>query len=185
MAIENVYENIYERRPIITNAAHVARAISFLNSGDIYLGIGKTSAWSDNEDDTDFIPPEPDINATNLEELIGMKKAERVTLVRPDEAGDIAYSGLKFKTVNIEQAVSEKARWILIEATIAFNELPPTDYRQIGVFSHVKTKPGSLNKEVLLPKDIEDVGILEVLNNRKVVTRQSDTKDTYKMIIEC
>lgn len=185
MSLETVYENIYERKPIITNAAHTARAISFVTSGDIYYGIGKTSAWEGNEDDTSFVPPEPDINADNLEELIGMKKAERVTLVKPDDNGDIEYSGIRFKTVSVDNAIEEKARWVLIETTIAFKDLPPTDYRQIGIYSHVRPKSTATNSDILLAKDIENVGILEVINNRKVVTRQSDTKDTYRMIIEC
>lgn len=185
MAVESVYKNVYERKPIITNAAHCARALAFVESGPIYFGLGKSSPWSENENDSDFIPPEPNPNAENLEELIGLKKAERVALVKPDENGEIEYAGMTFKTITKEEAFKEKARWVLLETVIAFDELPPLSYRQIGIFSHVKVKKGVGEKTALLAEDIEDVGILEVLNNRKVVTRQADTKDSYFMIIEC
>lgn len=184
MAIETVYNDIYERRPIITNSAHCARAISLATGSDIYFGIGRTSPW-EKENDEGFVPPEPDINAENLDELVGMKKADRVTLVEPHTEGEIDYAGMRFRTLTTEEAMQHKARWVLIETTIYFKELPPVSYRQTGVFSHVKPKEGIENTSVLLAKDIEDVGILEVINNRKVVTRQSDTKDTYFMIVEC
>lgn len=177
--------SIHERLPIITNTAHCARALAFAESKDIFFAIGKQDPWGSNENDTDFIPPEPDVNATNLDGLIGMKRAERVSLVIPDESGEFEYQKIKFKTLTNEEAFKRKARWVLIETTIFYDELPPLPYRQIGVFSRVKPVAGKELSNVLLPEDIEDVGILEVLNNRKAVTRQSDTKDTYFMVIEC
>ena len=172
-----------ERKPIIPNAAHCARALAFIESGGIYFALGKTSEW-EGEKDADFIPPEPDPNATTLDELIGMKKADRVTMVVPDENGDIIYANQKFKALNNEEALEQRSRWVLVESTIYYEELPAVEYRQIGIFSRVKPKAGKESGLVLLPENIEDVGILEVLQNRKVVTRQSDTRDKYFMIIE-
>lgn len=184
MAINTVSTNIHERLPIITNTAHCSRALAFVEQGNIYIGIGRTSPW-EGENEEGFVPPEPDLNAENLDELVGLKKADRVSLVMPDKYGDIEYAKIKFKTLSKEEALREKARWVLIESTIYFEELPPVPYRQIGVFSRVQAKDGKEKNKVLMPNDIKDVGILEVLANRKVTTRQSDTKDTYFMVIEC
>lgn len=184
MAINTVSTNIHERLPIITNTAHCSRALAFVEQGNIYIGIGRTSPWK-GENEEGFVPPEPDLNAENLDELVGLKKADRVSLVMPDQYGDIEYAKIKFKTLSKDEALREKARWVLIESTIYFEELPPVPYRQIGVFSRVQAKDGKEKNKVLMPNDIKDVGILEVLANRKVTTRQSDTKDTYFMVIEC
>lgn len=184
MTINTVGKNIHERLPIITNTAHCSRALALVEQGNIFFGIGKTTPW-DKENEEGFVPPEPDLDAENLDELIGLKKAERVSMVIPDDSGEIEYAKIRFKTISKEEALRLKARWVLIETTIYFEELPPVAYRQIGLFSRVKPVDGKENSNVLLPKDIEDVGILEVLNNRKAVTRQSDTKDTYFMVIEC
>ncbi|MBU5669499.1 hypothetical protein KQI68_06560 [Peptoniphilus sp. MSJ-1] len=184
MAIRAVSTNIHERLPIITNTAHCSRALAFVEQGNVFFGIGKTSPW-EKETEEGFIPPEPDLDAENLEELVGLKKAERVSLVVPDENGGIEYAKQRFRTVSKEEGLRLKSRWVLIETTIYFEELPPVAYRQIGLFSRVTPVSGKENSNVLLPKDIKDIGILEVLNNRKPVTRQSDTKDTYIMIIEC
>lgn len=183
MAYETVYTNTYERLPILTNASHCARALSFIEQGNIYLGIGRTTPW-ENENDDGFIPPEPSVDVTSLDELVGVKKADRVTMVVPDEGGEIEYATIRFKTITNEEALERKARWVLVETTIEFNELPPVSYRQIGVYSRLQPSEGLESKGVLLPSEIEDVGILELINNRKAVTRQSDTRDTYFMIIE-
>lgn len=176
--------NIYERLPILTNASHCARALSLVEQGSVYFGIGRTTPWT-GENDPDFIPPEPDVEAVTLENLVGLKKAERVVMVIPDDDGDIEYATMKFKTISNEEALQRKSRWVLIEATIRFDELPPVAYRQIGIFSRVTPTIGNEQKLVLMPNEIQNIGILEVLDNRKVVTRQSDTRDTYFMIIEC
>ena len=65
--------------------------------------------------------------------------------------------------------------------------MPVTDYRQIGIFSRVQKADGLDEKQTVLlteRNDIKKLGILEVIDNRHVVTRQSDTKDVYQMIIE-
>lgn len=184
MAINTVGVNVHERLPIITNTAHCSRAIAFVEQGDIFIGIGRTSPW-EGENEEGFVPPEPNLNAENLDELIGMKRADRVSFVMPDEHGEIEYANIKFKTLSKAEALKEKSRWVLVECTIYFDELPPVAYRQIGIFSRVQVEDGQGKKRILMPDDIKDVGILEVLANRKVTTRQSDTKDTYFMVIEC
>ena len=184
MATITVGTNIHERLPVITNTAHCSRALSLYESGDLFFAIGRTEPW-ENETQESFVPPAPDLDSTTLDQLVGMKKAERVSMVMPDPEGTIEYATIKFKTLTKEQALENKARWVLIETRISFEELPPVSYRQVGVFSRVKPKAGKEGKNILLPSEIQDVGILEVINNRKVVTRQSDTKDRYFMIIEC
>lgn len=184
MSIVTFNNNLHERLPIIPNTAHCSRALALANSNNMFFAIGREEPW-ENEDVEGFIPPAPDIEATTLDGIIGMKKADRVTMVVPDENGDIEYASIKFRTISNEEAFELKSRWVLIEVRIYFEELPPTEYRQIGVFSNVRPTEGNELKQVLLPEEIENVGILEVLNNRKVVTRQSDTRDHYFMVIEC
>lgn len=184
MSFTTVYQNVHERLPILTNTSHCARAMALVEQGNIYYGIGRTTPWED-EESPDFLPPIPDMDATNLDELVGMKKADRVVMVMPDESGEIQYGGQRFKPLTLEEAFQNKARWVYVEVNIRYDELPPVSYRQIGIFSRVRPTNENEGKMILLPDEIEDVGILEVLNNRKVVTRQSDTKDTYEMIIEC
>lgn len=173
------------RLPVTTIMGHVSRAISFQELPSVYFALGRTTPWADNETDSDFSAPLPSVEAKTLDELIGMKKVEVKSLVVPDEEGTVVYRDQTWRKISADEAIKLGAHWVYIEASIYYEELPAVSYRQIGVFSRVSLKEGvSSSKSVILPSDIKDVGILEVLDQRKVVTRNEDSRDTFSMIIE-
>ncbi|AWD93036.1 baseplate protein [Bacillus phage vB_BceM-HSE3] len=165
---------------ITTIAGHVARALDFFERQDIYIGIGKPDAWQDED-----LPPAPTIADTALQTLIGVKRTEAQYMVVPDPNGTIAYRDSRWRVVPADQALQEGARWVYIEAYLRYDELPLSDYRQVGVFSRLKPKkdvpPG---KYALLPTEIESVGLLEVLDNRKKTSRNLDQKEKLSLVIE-
>lgn len=172
------------RLPITTTVGHVSRAISFFELPKLYFALGKTSPWP-GEDQPGFSAPLPLVSAITLEELVGMKQVDTKSIVTPDDQGTIVYRDQTWRKVAPMEAVKLGAHWVYIEASIFYEELPTTAYRQIGVFSRVVTKPSVPdNKRVLLPGDIQDVGVLEILDQRKVVNRNEDSKDTFSMIVE-
>lgn len=172
------------RLPITTTVGHVSRAISFCDLPNVYFALGKSSPW-ENETDANFSAPLPKVSDTELQELIGMKRVSVKSLVVPDEDGSIIYRDQTWRKISPKEAIALGAHWVYLEATILYEELPATAYRQIGVFSRVKAKEGvNATAQILMPDDIEDVGILEILDQRKVVTRNEDSKDTFSMIVE-
>ena len=172
------------RLPITTVAGHVSRAISFFELPAVYFALGKTSPW-EGETEPDFSAPLPSVNATELEELIGMKKVDVKSLVVPDDEGTVVYRDQTWRKVSTQESIELGAHWVYIEASILYDELPATAYRQIGVFSRVTLNDGiPASQSILLPEHIKHPGILEVLDQRKVVTRNEDSKDTFSMIIE-
>lgn len=175
-----------ERLPIVPYSGHCGRALSFFNLSEVFFALGRTTPWSDTETtDPEFVPPVPDITANTLGELIGMKLVSRKLLVMPDDNGEIEYRSSRWKFVSESEAIINNVRWVLIEASIYYDDLPVSAYRQVAVFSRVQRADGvDVAKEVLLPSEIASTGILEVLENRHVVTRQSDVKDVFQMIIE-
>lgn len=180
-----------QRLPIVTYLGHCSRAISFFELKDVFFAIGRTTEWADDETtNPEFLPPEPDKAATGLDELIGMKQVSRKLLVAPDEsaaddAGTIIWRDNRYKILTTEEAIEKQSRWVYIESEIYFDELPQVDYRQVGVYTRVVRNPGvSTSKTVLLPSEIQNPGLLEVLDNRHVVTRLTDTKEVYSLIIE-
>ena len=130
-----------------TLRGHVSRALDFFERNDIYFAIGKEDAWPDED-----APSAPDINAATLDGLIGAKKVETVNLVVPDANGSIIYRDSKWRTVSPSEALTAGARWVLIETWLRYDELPITDYRQVGVFSRlVKADSVPAGKLNLLP----------------------------------
>lgn len=172
------------RLPVTTIVGHASRAISFFELPNVYFGLGRTSPWEE-ETAPGFSAPLPSVEATNLDELIGMKRVDVKSLVVPDDEGTVVYRDQTWRKISAQEAIELGAHWVYIEASILYEELPAVAYRQIGVFSRVTLKEGvPATKSILLPDDISNVGILEVLDQRKVVTRNEDSRDTFSMIIE-
>ena len=179
-----------ERLPIRPYSGHSSSAISFFQLENVYFALGRSSPWPTDEDgrdenDPDFIPPEPAPEAKDVDELLGMKRVSRKTLVIPDPSGDIVYRGSTWRSVSESEAIELSARWVLIEASFYYDELPVYQYRQVGIYSRTeKAASASPSGDVLQPNDIAKTGTLEVLDNRGVVTREADTKSVFQMIIE-
>lgn len=176
-----------QRLPVTVYLGHTDRALGFFESDSVYFGLGRTTPWPPNETgsetDKGFIPPEPDLAATTLDELVCMKKVSQKLLVYPDDKGEIQFNGTRWKILTKEQAVELQSRWVYITTTLYYDEVDLTQYRQVGIFNRVQPKSG-VTGTVLTPDKIQSVGLLIGLNNRGVTTRQTDTRDTYSLVIE-
>lgn len=162
---------------------HVSRALDFYNKSDIYMGIGKTTPWDEGESS----PPTP-VNTDSLQEVAGYKKVESKFLVIPDDTGtgELTYQNQRWKIVPYDQALEKGARWVYISTYIAYSEFP-TDlvYRQIGVFTGLKVKPGvESSSYALTPDQVSDPGIGEALDNRTPIYREADQRERLTLVIE-
>lgn len=182
---------------ILTMRGHISRAMDFFNKESIYIAIGKSTKWKqgdckelegdgfDSDRDYDQYPPAPAVT-DDLLEVIGFKKVESRFLVVQDDDGPIEYRGSKWNMVSAEEAVEKGARWVYISTTLTYNELPTSlPYRQVGVYTNLV--PGEDIPEsqyVLLPEQVSDTGMLEVLDDRKPVYRESDVREQIKLIME-
>lgn len=167
---------------ITTVYGHCASALNFFENTQDYIGIGRVSEWADEEN-----PPAPDPETLQLDEIIGVKKILTKYMVVPDEAGSIIYRDTRWRPISadLETVREEKCHWVFVETTINYDELPLYPFRQVGIFTHLEPEenilPGQYN---LLPAEVADFGFLEVMENRLVVTRQMDQKETISMILE-
>jgi hypothetical protein len=171
-----------QRLPITTYLGHTDRALDFYESESIYFALGKTSKW-DGEDEENFAPPSPEFDATEVEELVCLKKTSQKLLVYPAEAGEIEFDGQYWKIITPEEAKRLQSRWVYITTTLRYNEVQLTEYRQVGIYNKVQPKDGVVD-DLLSPSQVKDFGLLIALNNRYRVTRQIDTRDIYSLVIE-
>lgn len=158
---------------------HVARAVEFYNKDDIYFVLAKETGWP--EGVIKF--PSPD---DEIEGPWGYKKVDTKYLVVPDEeSGSITHQGTKWRIVLPENAHAEKARWVYISTQVLYDELPFKVYHQVGIVSGLKKVAGvPEGKYNLLPNEVQDPGILEVLDNRPPVGRDADMREHLGMIME-
>lgn len=168
--------------PTATITAYVDSALALLEkASSTYLAIGKTSEW-ENEN----IPPMPEADLTNIQELIGFKKMDNISLCRP--LGDtettnyptVDYRGSTWVLIPKEEAHAEKAYWLYFATTITGTELPTGEYRQVGVYTGLKT---TTDKEALLPTEVTDNGNLQFYDNRQQFNRTDKITVTERFII--
>lgn len=178
---------------ICTLKAHVSRAMDFYNKDSVYFAIAKPTAWGsgdlgdsfDPEQDYDGFPPVPK-NTDELIDIIGFKKAEFRAMVIQDDNGTLEYRNTKWKIVNYADAPDLGARWVYISTYINYDELPiDMPYRQVGVFTNLVPKAGvPVGQYVLTPEQVESEGLLEVIDNRKPIYRDTDVREHIKLILE-
>ena len=177
---------------ICTLKGHVSRAMDFYNKEGLFFAIAKPTQWSEDSVDTfdpsidyEQNPPAPK-NTDELIDIIGYKRVEFRALVVQDPEGSLEYRNTRWRIVPYDDAVKEGARWVFISSELVYNELPCTvPYRQVGLFSGVKLKD-DVNPSLyaVLPDQVKDSGLLEVIDNRKPVYRDVDVKDKIKLVLE-
>lgn len=178
---------------ICTLLGHVSRALAFCEKDNKYFSIGKPTPWAagevddfDETKDYELNPPDPK-NTDTILDIVGFKKVEFCSMVVPDNAaGTLEYRGTKWRIVPKEQAYREGARWVYLSVEFTYNELPITvPYRQVGVHTGLVLR-ADVNpaKYAVLPEEVDDPGILEILDNRKPVYRDSDVKERVRIILE-
>lgn len=116
----------------------------------------------------------------------GFKACDQVLLVIPDAAGAIDYRGQKWTSVAPEDAARLGVRHVFVSATFAYAELPlGVTYRQVGIFSGLVRHTGVADSVLaLLPSQVDDPGLMELVDNRTPVTRVSSLREEYEYLLE-
>lgn len=116
---------------------------------------------------------------------IGYKAVSSKYMVIPDDSGTIDYRGQRWLIVSPSEAYTRGARFVYVQARMQYDELPITDFRQIGVFSGLTRATGVSNVDLsLLPSQVESTGALELIDNRTVITRNINQQENFSFIIE-
>lgn len=160
---------------------HVSRALRFMEEDDVYIAIGKTSPW-DNESQ----PPVPTVNEP-LVDLVAMKKVEtKILVVLDDENGTIQYFDHKYSPVAPEEAFEKGARWVYCMSYLNYSEAPiSVSYRQVALQTGVVRKSSVPSAQyVLLPEEIQDMGVAEIIDNIEPIYRRADKREKLGIIAE-
>lgn len=170
---------------ISTIRGHVSRAVAFFKEPEIFFGFGRQTPWGNTDDGGDEVPDAPSMSAIAIEEPIGFKSIDRVHLVIPSESGSIVYKDSRWEIVPLDQAYNKNSRHVYVECTLRYDEIPLINYRQMGILTELKRQSGvQTGKAALIPSEVADQGILQILDNRKPTIRQKDQKEQLSLIIE-
>lgn len=180
---------------VTTKASHVQRAIDLSKNTQLWIGIGKTSAWGS----PDVAPVyNPELNPENqtwyedaveLTEPIGYKKVETAKLVVPNingiiEVFDAGGMSTKWAEVTEEQAKTQGARHLYVTVLLD-NTLPYTTYRQTSLHSSL-VKAGGVpdGRTYLLANEVSSQGTLEAIICHDPQPRSSTSRQRVQFVIE-
>lgn len=162
---------------ILTQSHHVAQALRFLAATAKYIAIGRSTAW-----DVETIPPSPSVIATELDEPICYAPLSKACLVVADAGGAITFGGDTYLEVAPEDAYTVGATHVYVEAQLDGTWAPLGSYRQVGFFTGLTKTAGAVG--ILLPNNVLDPGILEVIDNRQPSYRKADTLDVIAHLLQ-
>lgn len=146
---------------------------------NIYVGVGRTTAWNDEND-----PPTPSSNVEEITELLIYKKPDKVAFIVPDNDGTITVLGNKYRELTLEEARTLQSRLMLVSVTFSTSDFGGiADYRQLGVFAYVIPTAGNEAKSVLLPAEINDPGYPIHFANRSPYYCYANHGETINLIV--
>lgn len=164
----------------------------------MYVGLGKTSAWvdKDDEDISDTFPPMPDEKMTKMEELIGMQRVQWKKFAKPyitptseekDSATTVYYKGLYYETTNdLDYALENGFTSVMLMMTSDRDQYFPVgiSYRQVGLFVEVNHTDRYLDDEQYYQLKEVDRGHLCAVENFMPLSRQLDQAEKHLLLID-
>lgn len=167
-------------------------------TGGVYIGLGKTSPWSDPNDPdiSDTFPPIPSETMTELEDLQGMQRVTWKKFAKPyvaptseqkDADGTIYYKGLYYETTNdLDYALANGFTAVMCLMTADRQEHFPINLsiRQVGLFMGVNSTNKYLTGQMYSQLSPEDKGHLVAVENFMPITRQADQLEKYFFLIQ-
>lgn len=186
------------------STGHTARALDFYKGvagsgvrNDLYFVIAKPADWPDPEN------PPVVTTETELIEPFGWKKVEQLLLVKPNLDNSVTSDTISYNSTNWiiqteAQFIADKSRWVYVRTTINYGDfdgdltdeeralgkdLSNRPYTQVGLASYVSVVQG-LNRTGFREEHILNKGLIEIIDNRKKVSRDSSVSEQLSFIIE-
>lgn len=163
-----------------------------------YIGLGKTTPWSDpnDEDISDTFPPIPSETMTELEEFQGMQKVTWKRYAKPyvaptteqkDADGTVYYKGLYYETTaDVDYAIANGFTAVMFLMTADSDQYFTTSLtiRQVGLFMDVNRNNAFIDADTYSQLSDDDKGHLIAVQNMMPITRQDTQLEKYYFLIQ-
>jgi hypothetical protein len=171
---------------LFTNKQRTLNALSLKQETNLYLAIGRTTPWADEEN-----PDTPLATQTSVEELIYIKKINVKHMIIDDDpydayGPDVEVGGYGYTFVADADAYTAPSFMVYFSNTIYYSDIAPTDitFRQVGIILNPKDSDGDLLTDVeYLAADVADQGELLYIDNREYVTRDQSQSEKFEIIL--
>ena len=197
--IEEYTNTVLRKTHVVTLWDRQRRMQDFYNlKGQMFIGLAKTSPWSDPDDPdiSDTFPPIPSETQTELEDLIGMQRIQWKKFAKPylspttaekNADGVVYYKGLYYQTYDtIDEAIENGCTSIIVLMTSDRDQYFPVgvSYRQVGLYANVGSTNRYLDNEEYQALAPKDKGHLVCIENFSPITRQIDQEEKHFILID-
>lgn len=164
----------------VVDLGRTQRALDFKSRTSIWLAIGQTSVWPDEEN-----PPDEDLSQSTVDEVVGYKLLTESWLVTvgSELTSTLEVDGVYYDKVADVDADTARPVNLYMKFTIEPDELSLVTYRQVGIFVDLVPTEGNSNKSVLLPSEVATTGRLVYLENSTAVERQAETRHVFETVL--
>ncbi|WP_253303077.1 hypothetical protein [Wolbachia endosymbiont of Phyllotreta cruciferae] len=126
---------------------------------------------------TESTPPEP-INSIKLLNELGRRTADEVLFCTGDENGELITPSGRFRPLNVP------TNNLYLKFTFDFTDAANQVIRELGVMVGTKIKEGlPEGQRYFEPKDVENPGILLVLEHTVPLIRTAATRETFSFVV--
>ncbi len=121
-----------------------------------------------------------------LDGPLGFQLADIKHMVVPDDdSDDLVWNGQNWRIVDEADAQVEGARWVYVGGTLAGADLVLKNYRQIALTSGlVRADEVDENATSLTPTEVEDVGVIQMIEHMEKIVRGEESDEVYVHVIE-
>jgi hypothetical protein len=156
----------------LTNSGRIAMATA-IKDLPIYM------CWGEGATEWAETVPDEVVTATALSNVVGYRKATSVQYCTPDEAsGTISIPSGKYSTS------TTATNHLYIKFVFDFADATGNTIREIGVKVNTTAKDTvATGQEYLDTTEVENVGDLLLIENRKPIYRETGVKETFEFVV--
>lgn len=164
---------------LITLNGRTKRALDF-SQKVLYMGIGRTTAWTDEQN-----PPAVTEDMTAIEELNFISKINTIKFVKPDAAGEIEYRDSRWTEILEADIYTQDVVNIYLEVLLDYDNYPLITYRQIGLLEGPTDGTDTICvNDKYLQTELTQEGLLHYIDNRTPTVRDINQKEKLSIILE-
>jgi len=172
---------------IQTITGHITQAINFSQQSSLYFELAKQTDWSD--------PSSPDSEVSSTTDLPDSQAFvsvvnkflvydNGVTTKQEDTDTYIIYKGHQWNIATTENAVANKAYYVVLIGNLSVGVLPSFKYTQIGIRQGTVLASNVASQDYAKASDVTTKGSLLYYENRQLETYTDATRKNIKYMIK-
>lgn len=134
--------------------------------------------WGKGDENWPSPPPDESINASELIDVVGYRKATLISYCEPDPNGEIV---IPSGTFTLSQ---ENTHHLYLRFVFDFEDGLSETIREVGILIGTEPKPGlPPGQYYFTPDQVETAGMLLLVEHREPILREMGVRETFEFVV--